>query len=180
MSFTKSITLFLPFFILTTLTFTPIHAANFAITNRCGYTVWGAATNGGRRIDPGQTWSLDVNAGSQSWRIWGRTGCNFDGSGRGSCGTGDCAGLLVCNPSVSGRAPLTLAEFSLNGANNLDYYDISVIDGFNIPMAFNPTNGNCPQLTCRDANCPDAYHQPNDVKTKTCPSGTNYNIVFCP
>ncbi|RHN43305.1 putative thaumatin [Medicago truncatula] len=35
-------------------------------------------------------------------------------------------------------------------------------------------------LNCRDSNCPDAYHHPNDVKTNTCPGGTNYRVVFCP
>ncbi|KAL8507082.1 hypothetical protein ACS0TY_017826 [Phlomoides rotata] len=180
-SFTKTFPAFLAVFILTTLALTSTHAANFEITNQCPYTVWGAATNGGRRLDPGETWSLDVSAGSQSQRIWGRTGCNFDGNGRGSCQTGDCAGLLECNPSVSGRPPLTLAEFSLNGGGNNDYYDISVIDGFNVPMSLNPTNGDCPQLTCRDPNCPDAYQFPtDDTKTKACPAGTNYKIVFCP
>ncbi|KAL8507079.1 hypothetical protein ACS0TY_017823 [Phlomoides rotata] len=153
-SFTKTFPAFLAAFILTTLALTSTHAANFEITNQCPYTVWGAATNGGRRLDPGETWSLD---------------------------TGDCAGLLECNPFVSGRPPLTLAEFSLNGGGNNDYYDISVIDGFNVPMSFNPTNGDCPQLTCRDPNCPDAYQFPtNDTKTKACPAGTNYKIVFCP
>jgi hypothetical protein len=28
--------------------------------------------------------------------VWGRTGCSFDGSGRGSCATGDCGGALSC------------------------------------------------------------------------------------
>ncbi|MCI83280.1 thaumatin-like protein, partial [Trifolium medium] len=49
-----------------------------------------------------------------------------------NCSTGDCGSALTC--AVNGDPPLTLAEFTLNGSNNLDYYDISIIDGFNIPM----------------------------------------------
>jgi len=156
-------------------------AARIDIVNRCSYTVWpaGIPRGGGRQLNSGQTWALDVPAGTSAARIWGRTGCRFDGSGRGSCQTGDCAGALSC--SVSGRAPTTLAEYTLNGGNNLDYFDISVIDGYNIPMQFSSTSNGCNKvLTCRDSNCPDAYHQPNDVKTVTCPGGTNYRIVFCP
>src|ERR1044072_5787674 len=72
------------FFSLIALCFTLANAARFDITNHCPYTVWPAALpGGGRRLDPGAAWALDLGAGS-SGRIWGRTGCNFDSSGRGS------------------------------------------------------------------------------------------------
>jgi hypothetical protein len=156
-------------------------AARFDIVNRCPYTVWPAAIpkGGGRQLNSGQTWPLDIPAGTSAARIWGRTGCSFDASGRGSCQTGDCGGALSC--SLSGKSPTTLAEFSLNAGNNKDYIDLSVIDGFNIPMQFSSTSNGCNKvLNCRDSNCPDAYHQPNDVKTVSCPGGTNYRIIFCP
>ncbi|CAL5214758.1 unnamed protein product [Lathyrus oleraceus] len=157
-------------------------AARFDIVNRCSYTVWPAATprGGGRQLNSGQTWSIDIPAGTSSGRIWGRTGCNFDGSGRGSCQTGDCGGALSC--SLSGQPPLTLAEFTLNGGNNQDYFDLSVIDGFNIPMQFAPTSNGCNKVrTCREKSCPDAYQYPSDdTKTVSCPGGTNYRVVFCP
>jgi hypothetical protein len=79
------------------LTLTPSQAANFEIVNNCPYTVWAAASpGGGRRLDRGQTWNLWVNPGTAMARIWGRTGCNFDGSGRGGGQTGDCTGGLQC------------------------------------------------------------------------------------
>ncbi|XP_054814036.1 thaumatin-like protein [Prosopis cineraria] len=167
--------------LLLALSFTFTEAARFDITNRCSYTVWPAAlpAGGGRRLNSGQTWSLNVPAGTTSGRIWGRTNCNFDKSGRGSCRTGGCGGVLQCK--LSGAKPTTLAEFSLNQANNLDYYDISVIDGFNIPMAFRPTSNGCASLRCAAARCPAAYLFPADnTKTHSCRSGTNYKIVFCP
>src|SRR4051812_101462 len=90
-------------------------AARFDIVNQCSYTVWPAAipSGGGRQLDSGQTWSLDIPAGTSSGRIWGRTGCNFDSSGSGTCETGDCRGALSC--TLSGQPPTTLAEFTLNG-----------------------------------------------------------------
>jgi len=110
-------------------------AATFEILNQCSYTVWAAASpGGGRRLDAGQSWRLDVAAGTKMARIWGRTNCNFDSSGRGRCQTGDCSGGLQC--TGWGQPPNTLAEYALNQFNNLDFYDISLVDGFNIPMEF--------------------------------------------
>lgn len=62
-------------------------------------------------------------------RIWSRTNCNFDGNGRGKCQTRDCNGRLKCQGF--GSPPNTLAEFALNQPNNLDFFDISLVDGFN-------------------------------------------------
>jgi hypothetical protein len=156
-------------------------AARFEIVNQCSFTVWPAATpvNKGKQLDSrGQPWSLDIPAGTSSARIWGRTNCHFDGSGSDGCQTGDCAGALDC--SSSGKPPLTLAEFTL-GSDNFDSINLSVIDGFNIPMQFSSTSSGCNKvLTCKDSNCPDAYHLPGDKRTNTCPVGTNYKIVFCP
>nr|P50698.1 RecName: Full=Thaumatin-like pathogenesis-related protein 4; Flags: Precursor [Avena sativa]AAB09227.1 thaumatin-like pathogenesis-related protein [Avena sativa] len=149
-------------------------AATFTITNNCGYTVWPAAipVGGGQQLDQGQTWTLNVPAGTNSGRIWGRTGCSFNG-GSGSCQTGDCAGALSC--TLSGQ-PATLAEFSIGGEH--DYYDISVIDVYNLAMDFSCSTGDA--LQCRDSSCPDAYHQPDDPKTHSCNTNSNYQITFCP
>ncbi|MBA0563876.1 hypothetical protein Golob_008838, partial [Gossypium lobatum] len=122
--------------------FISAHAARFEIRNECPYTVWAAASpGGGRRLDPRQSWTINVPAGTAMARIWGRTNCNFDANGRGHCQTGDCGGLLQCQGW--GVPPNTLAEYSLNQFGNKDFYDISLIDGFNIPMVFGPTNGGC-------------------------------------
>ncbi|KAL1355825.1 hypothetical protein HN51_007800 [Arachis hypogaea] len=126
---------------------TLVNAANFEIINNCPYTVWAAASpGGGMRLDRGQTWNIWVAPGTTMGRIWGRTGCNFDGNGQGHCQTGDCTGGLQCQGW--GVPPNTLAEFALNQYANQDFYDISVIDGFNIPMDFYPLNGGCHKISC--------------------------------
>lgn len=120
-------------------------AATFDIINRCTYTVWAAASpGGGRRLEQGQSWNLNVAPGTVQARIWGRTKCNFGANGQGQCETGDC-GRLECQGY--GKAPNTLAEFALNQPNNLDYIDISNVDGFNIPMEFSSVT------PCRNIRC---------------------------
>jgi hypothetical protein len=116
-------------------------ASTFTITNNCGFTVWPAATpvGGGTQLNPGGTWTITVPAGTSSGRVWGRTGCSFNG-GSGSCQTGDCAGALSC--TLSGQPPLMLAEFTLGtSGGNQDFYDVSVIDGYNLAMAFACSGG---------------------------------------
>jgi hypothetical protein len=50
-----------------------------------------------------------------------------------ACGSGDCSGVLDCK--VGGDVPVTLAEFTLDAGDGQTYYDISLVDGYNIPMA---------------------------------------------
>lgn len=83
-------------------------------------------------------------ADNLSGRFWPMTGCDFNssfecGSGR-CCDTGGCdtaSGFgLQCN--TSGDAPTTVAEFTLQSGADNDFYDISVIDGFNVPVEMKP------------------------------------------
>ncbi|KAK1279310.1 hypothetical protein QJS04_geneDACA023004 [Acorus gramineus] len=139
------------------------NAATFNVVNKCSYTVWAAAVpGGGQQLNQGQSWTLNVPAGTAGARVWARTGCSFDGSGNGHCQTGDCGGVLAC--TAYGSPPNTLAEYSLNQFNNLDFYDISLVDGFNVPMDFSPTNGaGCKDIRCTaDVNgqCPGALQAP--------------------
>ncbi|EOY24664.1 Pathogenesis-related thaumatin-like protein [Theobroma cacao] len=39
--------------------------------------------------------------------------------------------------------PNTLVEYTLSQFNSLDFFDISLVDGFNVPMDFSPTSGGC-------------------------------------
>ena len=61
-------------------------------------------------------------------RFWGRTGCD---SGSQHCDSGDCGNKLEC-AGAGGIPPVTLIEFTLNGWGGLDYYDVSLVDGFNV------------------------------------------------
>ncbi|KAF3451223.1 hypothetical protein FNV43_RR07316 [Rhamnella rubrinervis] len=144
-------------------------AATFDVRNNCGFTVWAAAIpGGGLQLDPGQTWSFNVNASTARGRIWARTGCNFNEAGRGTCETGDCDGVIQC--TAYGQPPNTLADYALNQYNNLDFFGISLVDGFNVPMEFSATSNDCTRGS--DAPLISTHF--------SCPGGTDYKVVFCP
>jgi hypothetical protein len=78
-----------------------------------------------------------------SWggRFWPRTECTT-ANGQTTCATGDCGGNLVCPVGVGGAPPATLAEFTVTpAANGSDFYDVSNVDGANVPLSIVPTPG---------------------------------------
>lgn len=151
-------------FILFTLFFTYANAATILVRNNCPYTVWaaGVPAGGGKRLDRDQTWTIDAPPGTKQARVWGRTGCNFDASGKGKCQTGDCNGVLECKSF--GVPPNTLAEYALNQFGDKDFFDISLVDGFNVPMEFSPTSNGCTRgITCKaeiNQQCPNELKAP--------------------
>ena len=99
-------------------------------------------------------------------RFWGRTGCVFSSAGTGHCQTGDCGGLFQCKGW--GTIPATLAEVNFDAWDGLDFYDVSMVDGSNLPMWINilrssggtkdkiSQNG-CVAAGCtKPVNCPSA------------------------
>ncbi|PIN04308.1 hypothetical protein CDL12_23155 [Handroanthus impetiginosus] len=149
-------------FLLISLSSTYTDAARFDIRNNCSFTVWVAAVPvGGHRLDPGRTWPIEVTAGATGGRIWARTGCSFESTGRGKCKTGDCNGLLHCRGY--GSPPNTLAEYAVN-YSNVDYFDISLVGGFNVPMEFSPDSGGCLRgIRCTadiNGQCPSQLRAP--------------------
>lgn len=123
-------------------------AATFTFVNRCDYTVWpGILANAGSPPLQSTGFELPKDTSrtfqaSTGWsgRFWARTGCTFDGSGSGSCLTGDCgSGQVECN-GAGAAPPATLAEFTL-GTGGQDFYDVSLVDGYNLPMIVEGTGG---------------------------------------
>lgn len=144
---------------LLSLSFISVQSASFRIVNKCRHTVWPGLLSGagtvqlsttGFALKSGKSKTLTVPK-FWSGRLWGRTLCTHDSTGRFSCGTGDCgSGKTEC---AGGGAvpPATLAEFTLNGAEGLDFYDVSLVDGYNLPMlvvAKGGTSGGCSSTGC--------------------------------
>ncbi|KAL6623356.1 hypothetical protein ACP70R_033235 [Stipagrostis hirtigluma subsp. patula] len=159
-------------------------AATFYVTNLCNIPLWPAAIPavgcGGARLDHGQTWRVVMPAGTAGGRIWARTGCSVMGSHWG-CSTGDCGGVMCC--ALSGKPPATLAEFTIGGGvggATEDFYDVSVVDGFNVPMEFRCVTGGEAPIRCGYPGCPDAGHRPGEPKVRTCSGNSDYEVVFCP
>jgi len=133
------------------------YGSTFTFANRCGYTVWpGILSNAGSptlsttgfELPKGTSRSLQAPTG-WSGRFWARTGCKFDSSGSGTCKTGDCGSNSVECAGLGAAPPVTLAEFTL-GTGGDDFYDVSLVDGYNIPMIVEVAGGSgqCASTGC--------------------------------
>ncbi|MFF5290189.1 thaumatin family protein [Paractinoplanes globisporus] len=141
------------------------------IVNATQQTIWVAVTQQKEHPIPRTKWKLAPGASTSvllptGWggRIWARTGCHTDGSGRNVCQSGYCADSEACvQPDP---APTTLAEFALDAWSGLDFYDVSMVDGANLPMWINVfhtvtkdplTSRGCSSAGCtRPIACPSA------------------------
>ncbi|CAN1345414.1 Thaumatin-like protein 1a [Linum perenne] len=155
-------------------------AATFKITNRCRQTIWPGLLSGantaqlpttGFPLHPGKSRSISIPSG-WSGRIWGRTHCTLTG-GKFSCLTADCGSEKVECAGSGAKPPATLVEFTLNGADGLDFYD----GAYATPETCGPSDYS---LFFKHA-CPRSYSYAYDDKTSTytC-ADTDYVIVFCP
>ncbi|XP_020262345.1 thaumatin-like protein 1b [Asparagus officinalis] len=139
--------------------FSAVSAATFTVTNNCHYTVWpGVLSGAGHRphssttgfaLQTGESQSIPVPTG-WSGRFWGRTLCSTDATGKFTCATGDCGSSTVQCSGSGAAPPATLAEFTLNGSDGKDFYDVSLVDGYNLPMLVVPQSGsgNCSSTGC--------------------------------
>jgi hypothetical protein len=109
----------------------------------------------------GQTKVVTVPNNWPSARIWPRTGCSTQ-NGNFICETGQCKNNIEC-AGTTGVPPVTLAEFNLASPSG-DWYDLSLVDGFSIPMSIEPTSSKCRKLRCvNDINkvCPAEFQNKN-------------------
>ncbi|KAL6953616.1 hypothetical protein U1Q18_042486 [Sarracenia purpurea var. burkii] len=147
----------------------------FTLINDCKETIWPGITpgenfnGGGIALKSGQSIVFTAPV-SWSGRIWARTGCKFDNNGNGTCQTGSCGSALKC--TASGDPPASLAEFTLAAT---DFYDVSLVDGFNVPIVVTPINGrgNCSIAGCDEdvlPKCPTELAVKSGGKTVACRS----------
>ncbi|KAF3448528.1 hypothetical protein FNV43_RR09241 [Rhamnella rubrinervis] len=186
MAFFQNLSMFTLLLLIVTIPYAK--AVTFEVRNNCGFTVWAAAVPGsGRRLDRGQTWSFNVNAGTTGARIWARTGCNFNGGGRGRCLTLEGFNVpMEFSPTSNGcsRGIKCTADMNSQCPNEL-----RVPGGCHNPCTvFNTDEYCCNSGNCGPTNysryfkdrCSDAYSYPQDEQTSnfTCGGGTNYKVVF--
>lgn len=80
-----------------------------------------------------QTIQVDTNC--NSCKLWPRTGCNFQSGFTCPSGVMCCATGGISAP----EAPVTVAEFTFQAeTGKTDFYDISIIDGVNVPVEMAP------------------------------------------
>jgi hypothetical protein len=140
----------------------PVALANKAITckNNCNQVVTvGVLTNGVSAGSPEQSFDLTPGASNSfskpdSWggRVWGRYQC----SGSSGKDTMHCGVPGAPNPA-------SLAEFFFKGTGGKDYYDISLVDGYNMAMSIIPSGGaspngySCGSPQCEISSCPAEF-----------------------
>ncbi|KAL5512023.1 hypothetical protein ACEPAH_5242 [Sanghuangporus vaninii] len=161
----------------------------FYLHNKCSYTVWPAVFTAeiskvkpnaptGWEAPAGSLWKFQVPNYWTSGRIWGRRDCKFNSNnssdGVDSCSTGSCIGGLECNATTgTGIPPATLAEWTLNAEDGSDYYDVSLVDGYNIPMSI-LTNKGCDSSDCTNdlgLTCPSDLKKGDDGCLSACAAG---------
>ncbi|KAI7851017.1 thaumatin [Circinella umbellata] len=104
--------------------------------------------------DGGNQESQDVSAGtSHKFQV------NSDWSGRfwGCKDGGDC---------VSYGSAVSLAEFLFKGYEGVDFYDISFVDGFNLPMSIEPEDKPGNGFDCGAPACSSLPPCPDELKGK--------------
>lgn len=143
-----------------------------------GICYWTVPTpsNGNFRLEPnGGTNSITFpyynNGQSTVWS--GNIGGCLNGTCQGSessCDTSGCGTLNGC--------PMTRAEFTLV-SNNADFYDVEVINGFNLPLAIYPevvSSSNNP-YTCGSPGAPVAQTATGNCSWSFNPPSVYYNWV---
>lgn len=115
-----------------------------SICNNCPFTIWpgilgnpgmGQPDDGGFELGSKQSRTVTVQ-GNWQGRIWARTNCDVSGH----CATGDCGGKIQCG-GAGGVPPVSLAEITFAGAGGMDFYDVSIVDGYNLPIKITPVDG---------------------------------------
>lgn len=144
------------------------------VTNNCGENIYPAITTGagtgppssGFLLEPGETLSQLVSSNWQG-RVWARTNCTFNAEGTASangsgpaCLTGDCGGTVKC--LGAGTPPASLAEFTLATPAGQTFYDLSLVDGFNLGLGiiYNNSTSNGTSESNATSNIPPNFTNP--------------------
>ncbi|TRM64423.1 thaumatin [Schizophyllum amplum] len=160
-------------------------ARTFTVKNNCAFTIWpGMYTdlNAGTAVpDHATGWEqaagdevqFDVPDNWTAGRIWGRTNCDFSTNpGPLSCETGGCNGGLECATDAgTGVPPASVAEWTLSAEGDSDWYDVSLVDGFNLPVSVTPSTD------CQVASCPTDLNP--DCPAELQLTGADGSIVGC-
>ncbi|KAB1199213.1 Thaumatin-like protein 1 [Morella rubra] len=158
------------------------HCAKITFTNNCPNTIWPGTLTADQKPQLSTTGfelaskassSVDIQA---PWigRFWARTGCSTDASGKFSCATADCAsGQVACNGNGA-IPPASLVEINIAANGGQDFYDVSLVDGFNLPVSV-ATQGGTGE--CKTSSCPANVNAvcPAELRVK----GSDGSVIAC-
>lgn len=157
--------------------------ATITIKNNCPYTIWPATLTADRAPQLSTTGFELASQASKPltvpspWkgRFWARTQCSTDSAGRFTCLTADCgSGQVTCNGN-GGAPPASLAEFTIAANKGQDFYDLSLVDGYNLPLSVAPQGGSGNKCTL--TSCTGNVNRvcPSQLAVK----GPNGNVIAC-
>jgi hypothetical protein len=129
-------------------------ASSFVLTNACQHPVWVGSLHGANSPPLARSGFYLPPSGGWSGTFWARTGCAVDATtGRFSCATAHCGSGDVTCDGRGPAPPASLAEITLAppGSGRPDFYDVSLVDGFNVPVRIAPSAGGAGD--CRPAAC---------------------------
>ncbi|KAB2087222.1 hypothetical protein ES319_A04G088100v1 [Gossypium barbadense] len=142
------------------------HSATFTFTNNCPYTVWpGTLTGQGPQLS---STGLEL-ASKASSTLNVPAPC-----GKFQCATGDCgSGQITCN-GAGAIPPASLIEVALAASAGQDFYDVSLVDGFNLPLSVIPQGGSA---GCGATGCPANVNSacPPELQVK----GSDGGVIAC-
>ena len=129
-----------------------------SVTNQCNFPVWMATTpnankaplpDGTVKLDLGQSHDYSIAAEGWAGRLWPKTGCDSNGM---NCTAGEA--VPPCPPSGCQPPADTKVEFYFpNLASKEDaWYDISLVDGYSLPMEIKPRGGESGSCTTTKCN----------------------------
>ncbi|ESK87065.1 thaumatin-like protein [Moniliophthora roreri MCA 2997] len=103
-------------------------ARTLTVTNNCAYTIWPAIWT-----DPNASKTKPDHPGG--WEAASGTSVSFsvpdEWDSWTNMGPPESCTMFVCRL----YPPTTVAEFTFSASGNMDYYDVSLVDGFNLPFA---------------------------------------------
>lgn len=139
-------------------------AKNFVLKNLCSQTIEAGVLQNGQSTATyytiGSISSQTVSvAANWAGRIWARIDCDqsSEQSNNTQCGV----------PGTPN--PASLAEFTFEGSGNQDFYDLSMVDGYNLPISIAPIGASqgSTQYQCGSPSCTTLPTCPSDLTVLT-------------
>lgn len=120
-------------------------ARDITFNSRCSQSIWispltsdnGAALDGGiQRLDNGGSFTYTIPDAGWKGRFWPKMGCDESGQ---NCAVGqsiDPCGSQGCQPPAETKVEFFFAP---NGSADQSWYDISLVDGYTLPVEIIPS-----------------------------------------
>jgi len=159
-------------------------AVELTVTNNCDQTLWMATTpnyqidplpDGVVTLVPAQTYTYAIPEQGWAGRFWPKVGCDETGY---NCEFGDSS--PPCGPCQPPADTKVEFNFAPQPATTESWYDISLVDGYSLPMRITPrgiSQNNCIETTCQLSldRCPKDENNVGDLGIY----GTDGKILAC-